>query len=157
MVKLMFPGVAKRFEESLAYHEREYGIRPIFGLFWNLCINAPFLGQKRVHCRPHADAKNIVGVCALVVYQRPGAFPPPPLCVSDTKPTGTKFDSKRKTWLVLWEAGVVLELPPWVFIAYPSSLLYHFNIDIDGGGSVYSMLPGLTCVRLRYQVCHHPS
>lgn len=33
---------------------------------------------------------------------------------------------------MLWEAGVVIELPPWVFLAYPSSLLYHFNIDIDG-------------------------
>jgi len=45
---------------------------------------------------------------------------------------GSNFDHTRKTWLVLWEAGVVIELPPWTFLAYPSSLLYHFNIDVDG-------------------------
>lgn len=42
------------------------------------------------------------------------------------------FDHKRKSWLVLWEAGVVIELPPWVFLAYPSSLLHHWNVDLHG-------------------------
>ena len=33
---------------------------------------------------------------------------------------------------MLWEAGVIIELPPWVVALYPSSLLYHFNVDISG-------------------------
>lgn len=43
-----------------------------------------------------------------------------------------KFNHTQRTWLVIWEAGVVIELPPWVLVLYPSSLLFHFNIDIDG-------------------------
>lgn len=45
---------------------------------------------------------------------------------------GKRFNHSRRSWLVLWEAGVVIELPPWTILAYPSALLYHFNIDIDG-------------------------
>jgi hypothetical protein len=42
------------------------------------------------------------------------------------------FNHTLRSWLVIWEAGVVIELPPWVLLLYPSSLLYHFNIDIHG-------------------------
>lgn len=42
------------------------------------------------------------------------------------------FNHKRRSWLVLWEAGVAIELPPWVMLAYPSSLLHHFNVDLTG-------------------------
>ena len=31
---------------------------------------------------------------------------------------------------MIWEADVVLELPPGVFLLYSSSLFYHFNIDL---------------------------
>ena len=72
LVKIMFPGVAERVEKSAAWHERTYGIKPLFGVFWNLCINALFPGQKRVHCLPHTDSKNIVGVCLLAIYLAPG-------------------------------------------------------------------------------------
>ncbi|CAA7271224.1 unnamed protein product [Cyclocybe aegerita] len=115
VVELAFPGVADRFRHSVDWHYKRYGIRPMFGLFWNFCINGILLGQKRIHCRPHSDSKNIVGVCALVIYQLPGS----------------RFDNTRKSWIVLWEAGVAIQLPPWVIFAYPSSLLYHFNIDVD--------------------------
>jgi hypothetical protein len=37
-----------------------------------------------------------------------------------------------KSWLVLWEAGLVIELPPWVIFIYPSALFLHFNIDVGG-------------------------
>jgi hypothetical protein len=43
-----------------------------------------------------------------------------------------QFNDQKRTWLVIWELGVVIQLPPWVFIAYPSSLFFHFNIDIHG-------------------------
>ena len=52
----------------------------------------------------------------------------------DTPPLDT-FNHTKRSWLVIWEAGVVIELPPWVLLLYPSSLLYHFNIDINGRSS----------------------
>ncbi|KAF8160069.1 hypothetical protein B0H34DRAFT_858712 [Crassisporium funariophilum] len=113
VVNLVFPGVADRFRSSAKWH----GITAPFGLFWNLCINGMFEGQRRIHCLPHADSKNIVGVCVLVIYEIPG--------------NKKKFNHSKRTWLVLWEAGVAIELPPWVMAAYPSSLLYHFNVDVS--------------------------
>jgi hypothetical protein len=68
LVQLAFPGVADRIQKSLEWHSKKYGIKPLFGLFWNMCINSAFEGQKRVHCKPHCDSKNVVGVCAVLVY-----------------------------------------------------------------------------------------
>jgi hypothetical protein len=45
---------------------------------------------------------------------------------------GFNFNHKARSWLVVWEAGVIVELPPWVLVLYPSSLFLHFNIDIHG-------------------------
>jgi hypothetical protein len=42
-----------------------------------------------------------------------------------------KFDSKQRSWLVIWEAEIVLELPAGVFVLYPSALFFHFNVDIN--------------------------
>lgn len=42
------------------------------------------------------------------------------------------FNSSERCWLVIWEAGVILEMPPGVFLMYPSSLFVHFNIDVCG-------------------------
>lgn len=61
-LKIYAPGCAKRFQRCADFHSKKYGIRPPFGLYWNLCINAPFHGQrKRVHLKWHADRKNIAG------------------------------------------------------------------------------------------------
>ncbi|KAF8216690.1 hypothetical protein K438DRAFT_1747874 [Mycena galopus ATCC 62051] len=70
----VFPGVAERFLKDAAWHKERYGIEPLFGLFWNFCVNAWFVngGQKRIHCHPHADRKNQIGVCVLVIYLLPG-------------------------------------------------------------------------------------
>ena len=43
-----------------------------------------------------------------------------------------KFDHKEKAWLVLWEAKLIIEIPPGALILYPSSLFLHFNVDISG-------------------------
>jgi hypothetical protein len=72
VVRLIFPGVAERFLRSAQWHKEKYGIMPLFDLFWNFCVNGLFPGQKRVHCQPHTDSKNVVGVCVLVIYQIPG-------------------------------------------------------------------------------------
>jgi hypothetical protein len=42
------------------------------------------------------------------------------------------FNSKERSWLVIWEAGIVIEMPAGVFVMYPSSLFYHLNIDMCG-------------------------
>ncbi|KAA1467110.1 hypothetical protein DENSPDRAFT_847331 [Dentipellis sp. KUC8613] len=111
LIKMVFPGVQERFERCAAWHQEAYGIKPLFGSFFNLCVNGIFPGSSRVHCLPHADSKNPVSICALMAYVLPNA----------------KFNHKTRSWLVIWEAGVVIELPPWVILLYPSSLFYHFN------------------------------
>ncbi|KAF8144017.1 hypothetical protein K438DRAFT_1993263 [Mycena galopus ATCC 62051] len=60
----VFPGVAERFLKDAAWHKERYGIEPLFGLFWNFCVNAWFVngGQKRIHCHPHADRKNQIDI-----------------------------------------------------------------------------------------------
>ncbi|KAK6977887.1 hypothetical protein R3P38DRAFT_3334620 [Favolaschia claudopus] len=115
VVEIVFPGVAARFRADAAWHYRRYGIKPLFGLFWNFCLNAWFRGQRRIHCNPHTDKKNQIGVCVLVIY------------VLD----GFVFDDDLYTWIVIWEAGVVVQLPPWTLAMYPSCLFYHFNVDVD--------------------------
>ncbi|KAF8891504.1 hypothetical protein CPB84DRAFT_1848987 [Gymnopilus junonius] len=115
LIITIFPGVALRAIKSALWHKERNDIKPLFGLYWNFCINGMFSGQKRIFTSPHADAKNIIGICAIVVYVIPGKA----------------FNHQKKAWLVLWEAGVVVELPPWVVFLYPSSLLYHFNIDVE--------------------------
>ncbi|KAH7904056.1 hypothetical protein BJ138DRAFT_1107144 [Hygrophoropsis aurantiaca] len=105
------------FSECVEFHKRVYQKEAQFGVFFNFCINVPFRdGLSRVHLYPHADRKNIAGgYCALYVYE------------------GNKsFRHEEKAWLVIWEAGLILELPPGVLLFYPSALFYHFNIDIGG-------------------------
>lgn len=41
------------------------------------------------------------------------------------------FNHHEKCWLVIWEAGIAIEIPPGVFVFYPSSLFLHFNIDLS--------------------------
>lgn len=50
-----------------------------------------------------------------------------------TRYVGPK-DNKEKIWLVLWEAGVVVEIPTGVAIIYPSALILHFNVVITPNG-----------------------
>ena len=71
-LEIAFPAVAKRYRESAAWHKATYGIEPLFGGFWNFCLNGIFEGHDRIQCRPHADAKNPVGICVLMVYVLPG-------------------------------------------------------------------------------------
>ncbi|KAJ7112790.1 hypothetical protein C8R43DRAFT_961787 [Mycena crocata] len=113
--RTIWPGLAARFEEDAAYHLAEHGIKPLFGYFWNFCFNASSPGQARIHTGPHADCKNQVGVCMILVY---------------VLKHGIKFNHKFRSWIVLWEAELAIEMPPWVLTGYPSALFYHFNIDV---------------------------
>ncbi|KAJ7120520.1 hypothetical protein C8R43DRAFT_1136896 [Mycena crocata] len=115
IVKIVWPGLAARFEEEAAWHWENHGIKPLFGYFWNYCYNAAFPNQRRIHTGPHVDWKNQVGVCLILTY---------------VLKSGLKFNHKVRGWIVLWEAGIAIELPPWTLTGYPSSLFFHFNIDM---------------------------
>ncbi|KAJ8094071.1 hypothetical protein PM082_009962 [Marasmius tenuissimus] len=97
--------------------ERKFGIKPLYGgLFFNFCLNGERVNGPnpvpRVFCEPHIDFKNLaLAVCMIFVYGH--------------------FDHREKCWIVIWEAGIALELPMGVFVLYPSSLFLHFNVDID--------------------------
>ncbi|KAJ7121170.1 hypothetical protein C8R44DRAFT_877464 [Mycena epipterygia] len=123
VIRIVFPGVAARFEADAEWHRERYQIRPLFGLFWNFCLNACFRGQPRVQSFPHADSKNQVSVCALLIY---------------VLKSGWNFNHTQRTWIVLWEGNVAVELPPWVLAAYPSAIFYHFNVDIHDIEFVYT-------------------
>ncbi|PBK81007.1 hypothetical protein ARMGADRAFT_1039689 [Armillaria gallica] len=87
IVKYEFPGIFQRYRECSEYMQSRFGIEPMFGCFFNFCINMSRQGY---------------------------------------------FKDDEKCWLVLWEGKLLLQLPPGVFLAYPSSLFYHFNLDLNG-------------------------
>ncbi|KAJ7068231.1 hypothetical protein C8F01DRAFT_599144 [Mycena amicta] len=117
LVERAFPGVAARFRSEAKWHKDHYNIEPMFGLFWCFCLNAWFRsrGQRGIACDPHADSKNQIGVCVLLIYVLKGFF----------------FNDDLWTWIVLWEAGLAVQLPAWTVAMYPSALFYHFNINVD--------------------------
>ncbi|PBK84292.1 hypothetical protein ARMGADRAFT_1037225 [Armillaria gallica] len=87
IVKYEFLGIFQRYKECSDYMQSHFGIEPMFGCFFNFCINMSWPGY---------------------------------------------FKDDEKCWLVLWEEKLLLQLPPSVFLAYPSSLFYHFNLDLNG-------------------------
>ncbi|KIY61492.1 hypothetical protein CYLTODRAFT_427517, partial [Cylindrobasidium torrendii FP15055 ss-10] len=88
----------------------KYRIRPMYGLYWNFCLNWG-RGSRFVKCLPHVDAMNIaIGLCTIYIY---GVFKSNELC-----------------WLCIWDAGIIVQIPPGVALTYPSALFYHFNYDI---------------------------
>ncbi|KAI0080985.1 hypothetical protein K474DRAFT_1704272 [Panus rudis PR-1116 ss-1] len=117
LLELFFPQMASRIKKENARIKAEYGFDCPFIYWWNLCINAPLPseGIHRVMCRPHVDSKNgALLLCAVFVYYY-GKVP--------------NRGEREHIWLVLWEAGIVIEIPVGVFILYPSALFLHFNID----------------------------
>ena len=45
---------------------------------------------------------------------------------------------QEKIWLVLWEAGIVIQIPIGVLFLYPSALIMHFNIKREGQSVFWS-------------------
>ncbi|KAL0578309.1 hypothetical protein V5O48_003686 [Marasmius crinis-equi] len=111
IVRRVFPAIVKRFEACA----KKIGIQPLYGgLFFNFCLNGVRMDAPnpvpRVFCEPHIDFKNLaLAICMVFVYGH--------------------FNHHEKCWIVIWEAGVALELPMGVFVLYPSSLFLHFNVD----------------------------
>ncbi|THH28035.1 hypothetical protein EUX98_g6147 [Antrodiella citrinella] len=112
-----FPALAKMMEAANQELFERFQMKPDFGLFWNFCLNAPYPAKRvdKVLCSPHVDAMNgAILVCAVLVYYV-GKGP---------------VNNQERIWLVLWEAGIVIQVPIGVLIVYPSALIMHFNIDI---------------------------
>jgi hypothetical protein len=42
------------------------------------------------------------------------------------------FNDKEKSWLVIWEAELIIQIPAGVFLLYPSAIFYHCNVDRIG-------------------------
>ncbi|KAJ6612587.1 hypothetical protein B0H10DRAFT_2222939 [Mycena sp. CBHHK59/15] len=111
-MRLIFPGITQQIDSDSQWH----GLKPPFAdYFWNICLNALFEGQRSVLTPPHADSKNQVLVCLMLVY---------------VLKSGVCFNDTQRIWLWLWEANVAIQLPAWTLAAYPSGLFYHFNLDI---------------------------
>ncbi|KIY62979.1 hypothetical protein CYLTODRAFT_158530 [Cylindrobasidium torrendii FP15055 ss-10] len=109
IVQGFFPGIWRRFMRCRDYWSIKRGVNAMYGAFWQFCIN---WGEDRllVDCWPHVDAANLaIGVCVIFIF----GF----------------FNSNEVCWLVIWEANIIIQLPAGVFLAYPSSLFYHFNIN----------------------------
>ncbi|KAI0072403.1 hypothetical protein K474DRAFT_1678701, partial [Panus rudis PR-1116 ss-1] len=117
-LELYFPVLAAFMRRSNHSIALKYGYECPFIYWWSLCINTPIPseGIHRVMCRPHVDSQNgALLLCAVFVYYY-GRLP--------------SRHEKEHVWLVLWEAGIVIEIPVGVFLFYPSALFLHFNIDI---------------------------
>ncbi|KAF8548532.1 hypothetical protein OG21DRAFT_1526429 [Imleria badia] len=101
-----------RFDFAVKFWE-SHGYPAHFDLYFNFCPNLPLKGT-RVHTAPHADRKNIAGgMCALMAFHKK-----------------KQFNSKLRAWLVIWELGIIIELPVGVLLLYPSALFFHFNVDM---------------------------
>ncbi|KAJ7086993.1 hypothetical protein C8R44DRAFT_752403 [Mycena epipterygia] len=111
VMRLIFPGITEQMDCDSDWH----CIKPPFAdYFWNLCLNALFEGQRSISTPPHADSKDQVLVCVMLVY---------------VLKSGVRFNDTQRIWLWLWEADTVIQLPAWTLAAYPSALFFHFNLD----------------------------
>ncbi|KAL1737812.1 hypothetical protein HDZ31DRAFT_78864, partial [Schizophyllum fasciatum] len=132
-VQTHFPLIANRVRAGAQALRQLFGedMRPAYGkafgeadgLFFNFCANAarPLANIERVQCAPHVDHKNLaICVCVILVYGN--------------------FNHRERCWLVIWEAGVIIELPPGVMIGFPSSLFYHWNVDVCDIGKAEILL-----------------
>ena len=81
--RLNFPQLAARFDNVSKINEETYGIKPLFGYWYNLCVNAPRFSwhnekggdTQDVICAPHIDAENwAVYLCCIFIYSLEGIF-----------------------------------------------------------------------------------
>lgn len=53
---------------------------------------------------------------------------------------------------MLWEAGIILELPPGVLVLFPSALILHWNIDIQGWFYIINILAALYLLKVDLEI-----
>lgn len=127
-VQTWFPGVHRRLFESNQKAADNFKNR--FGIFPLLAINLPFR-KNGFGATPHRDWKNPAGSVCVVLAGGECNSRTPFLLFSLTRKertTGT-FESKDHHHLVLDDLGVSLEVPRGVLVAFPSSLITHYNHD----------------------------
>ncbi len=133
-MRFYYPGVVARFQKSAAWHKDRYGIEPHFGYFWNMCINGIFPGMGSCSLPPSCRfQKTLLASVFFTSIAYPGVslllYESFLLCLPSLL---AEFKSKERSWLVIWELGIVVELPPGVIALYPSSLFLHWNVDVRG-------------------------
>lgn len=52
---------------------------------------------------------------------------------------------------MIWEPSVIIQLPPWVALLYPSALFLDFNIDLEGTAFLPFPLASPLCLTLSSQ------
>jgi hypothetical protein len=157
-VRTHWPSIYTHFKTSIGdlIDKHQISEDEVFGhIFLQWCPNIPLSDIKKsrkptdgVLCDPHIDAKNLAwGVCPVLVYARKRQC-----CVlgGDALTRADPFAaflSTHKFWLVLWEAGVGMELPAGVWFIYPSALFTHFNIHLGDiqSESIYAKPFSLLC------------
>ncbi|KAF9512964.1 hypothetical protein BS47DRAFT_1393708 [Hydnum rufescens UP504] len=105
-----FPAIAAKYRaaDRFWWSETSNRVTLQFSLFFCVAINATV--KSPVKTVPHRDFKNVaIGVCAIFVL----GF----------------FDDGETTWLVNFEASIIIQLPTGVFLLYPSALIMHFNVN----------------------------
>ncbi|GAA5986684.1 hypothetical protein JCM10908_003856 [Rhodotorula pacifica] len=117
-VRRDFPQIAASFEEgAAALKAKDVQLANQFGIFSSLAINmGNSSGSTGVNTVVHVDGRNpAAGVCVVMAAGR--------------------FDSKRRHWLVLVDAKKALEVPPYIAVAFPSSLFLHCNCSFEDADS----------------------
>lgn len=63
-----FPGIRTRYMQLSDIMWEKHRIRPMYGLYWNFCLNWG-RGSQFVKCLPHVDAMNIaIGLCSIFIF-----------------------------------------------------------------------------------------
>lgn len=72
LLKLHFPKIQEQVDQAATSLAEKYpGFKPMFGSFFNFCINASIPKKKVPHifCLSHVDAMNMAAmVCTVLVY-----------------------------------------------------------------------------------------
>ncbi|GAA5993715.1 hypothetical protein JCM10908_001344 [Rhodotorula pacifica] len=113
-VRRDFPQIAASYEKgAAALKAKDAKLANRFGIFSSLAINmGNSSGSTGVNTVVHVDGRNpAAGVCVVMAAGR--------------------FDSKRRHWLVLVDAKKALEVPPYIAVAFPSSLFLHCNCSFE--------------------------
>ncbi|KAG2145924.1 hypothetical protein DEU56DRAFT_788754 [Suillus clintonianus] len=83
---------------------------------FNYCLNSARGLVKHIHCSLHVDCKNIViDICDIFVYSRQLVF----LFLFSNEAKQGNFNSKEKSWLVVWGAGLMLEVSAGILCHVP--------------------------------------
>jgi hypothetical protein len=134
-MNLYFPGLAKLCREVDEDWHLKGEIKPRmeFGHFYSMAINVDIPGRP-VKSIPHRDLMNLAwGVCIIMAW---GVFYPFTSTVFTPDVYHINigfFPDGTLAWLVNHEAQIIIQIPTAVFYFCLSSIITHYNVDLNGG------------------------